>query len=106
MSPREMLGAYQDAIATPAPEGVLQRAAVRVGTLPADLEPRVPARRLASLEPPPPAGARRPALVIARRVALLAFTLAALVGTLLAFRRIGVHEIVCCAAQLEPRVGA
>jgi phosphatidylinositol alpha-mannosyltransferase len=98
----EVLDAYEDAIATPAPQGVLQRAAVRIGTLPADLEPRVPARRLASLEPPPPVGTRKPALVAIRRVALLAFALAALVGTVLAFRRIGVHEIVRALLDSSP----
>jgi phosphatidyl-myo-inositol alpha-mannosyltransferase len=98
----EVLDAYAEAVATPAPQGALQRAAVRVGVRPADLKPVVAPRRLASLEPPPPAGARRPAVALARRVALLAFALAALVGTLLAFRRIGVHEIVVALLDSSP----
>ena len=36
------MGAYADARAVPEPEGAVQRAAVRVGALPADLRPRVP----------------------------------------------------------------
>src|SRR5829696_1196715 len=90
----EVLDAYEDAIAAPVPQGVVQRAAVRIGARPADLEPHVRAHRLPSLEPPPPAGGRRPALVAARRIALLAFALLAIAGTVLAFRRIGVHEIL------------
>jgi phosphatidylinositol alpha-mannosyltransferase len=99
---REVLDAYEDAIATPAPQGAARRAAVRVGASPADLQPRVRAQRLASLEPPPPAGARKPVLAFARRLAMLAFAALALVGTVLAFRRIGVHEIVLALLDSSP----
>ena len=51
----QVLEAYEDAIAIGAPESVGQRLAVRVGALPADLQPRRPARRLPSIEPPAPA---------------------------------------------------
>ncbi|HEX5147400.1 MAG TPA: flippase-like domain-containing protein, partial [Conexibacter sp.] len=98
----EVLEAYEDAIATPAPQGALQRAAVRIGTRPADLQPIVRARRLPSLEPPPPAGARRPVVAFARRAAMLAFAALALVGTVLAFRRIGVHEIALALLDSSP----
>ena len=47
-----MIGAYEDAIATPKPVGFAQQAAVAIGTEPADLKPRVKAKRLPSLEPP------------------------------------------------------
>jgi phosphatidyl-myo-inositol alpha-mannosyltransferase len=99
---REVLDAYEDAIATPAPQGAMQRTAVRIGVQPADLRPHVRPQRLPSLEPPPPAGARKPALVLARRVAMLAFAAIALVGTVLAFRRIGVHEIVLALLDSSP----
>ncbi len=99
---REVLDAYADAIATPAPQGALERVAVRVGAKPADLEPAVRARHLPSLEPPLPAGARKPAFVFARRVAMLAFAALALVGTVLAFRRIGVHEIALALLDSSP----
>ncbi|HKG02566.1 MAG TPA: lysylphosphatidylglycerol synthase domain-containing protein [Conexibacter sp.] len=99
---REVLDAYEDAIATPAPQGAMQRAAVRIGSKPADLQPHVRPQRLPSLEPPPPAGARKPALVFARRAAMLAFAALALVGTVLAFRRIGVHEIVLALLDSSP----
>ncbi|HEX7292866.1 MAG TPA: lysylphosphatidylglycerol synthase domain-containing protein [Conexibacter sp.] len=99
---REVLDAYADAIATPAPQGAVQRTAVRIGAKPADLRPRVRAQRLPSLEPPPPAGARKPAFVFARRLAMLAFAALALAGTVLAFRRIGVHEIVVALLDSSP----
>jgi phosphatidyl-myo-inositol alpha-mannosyltransferase len=99
---REVLDAYEDAIATPRPAGIAQRAAVRIGARPADLRPQVRPRRLPSLEPPPPAGARRPAVAFARRTAMLTFALLALAGTFLAFRRIGVHEIVLALLDSSP----
>jgi len=98
----EVLGAYEDAIATPAPQGAVQRAAVRVGAKPADMQPRVRPQRLPSLEPPPPAGARRPVLALVRRAAMLAFAALAIVGTVLAFRRIGVHAIVTTLLGSSP----
>lgn len=98
----EVLEAYEDAIATPKPQGAVQRAAVRIGTLPADLQPRVRPQRLPSLEPPLPVGARRPAVALLRRVALTAFALLAVLGTVLAFRRIGVHEITHALLNSSP----
>lgn len=99
---REVLDAYEDAIATPAPQGAAQRAAVRIGVRPADLQPAVRSQRLPSLEPPPPAGARRPAFVVLRRVLLLAFAALAIAGTVLAFRRIGVHEVAVALLDSSP----
>jgi phosphatidylinositol alpha-mannosyltransferase len=99
---REVLDAYEDAIATRVPQGVVQRAAVRIGAKPADMQPRVRPQRLPSLEPPPPAGTRRPAVAFARRAAMLAFAALALVGTVLAFRRIGVHEIAVALLDSSP----
>lgn len=99
---REVLDAYEDAIATPAPRGAVQRAAVRIGAKPADMLPRVRPQRLPGLEPPPPVGARKPALVFLRRAAMAAFALLALLGTVLAFRRIGLHAIVTTLLGSSP----
>ena len=49
----EVTDAYAAAVGVPAPEDVLDRAAVRIGLRSADLGPRRPARRLPSLEPRP-----------------------------------------------------
>src|SRR5579875_3450533 len=48
----EVMEAYKDAIALPEPEGAVHALAVRAGFTPADLQPRVRARRLESLERP------------------------------------------------------
>jgi phosphatidylinositol alpha-mannosyltransferase len=64
----EVMEAYEDAIATPEPQGAARRAAVRIGARAADLKPPAPARRLPSLEPKTQAGRRAGAVAIARRV--------------------------------------
>jgi phosphatidylinositol alpha-mannosyltransferase len=93
----EVLDAYAEAreLAAP-PKGSLtvsRRAAERVGAVPADGRPRVPAQRLPSPEPPLESGRRRPALAALRRVATL---LALAVGVFLAYsalQRIGIDKI-------------
>jgi phosphatidylinositol alpha-mannosyltransferase len=90
----EVLDAYGDAIAMPAPEGARARAATRLGLAPAD-GVRVPAMRLATLEPLPEAagGAARPAARLLRRAGI---GCAALVAVLLAgfgLQRIGIQRI-------------
>jgi len=87
----QVLDAYADALALPRPEGVLKRAAVTVGALPADLEPRVPAVRLASLESEPEA--RGSAWRHGRRVAAGIASLAAVAGGYLALERVGLAPI-------------
>ncbi|MDE3132287.1 MAG: glycosyltransferase family 4 protein, partial [Acidobacteriota bacterium] len=46
----EVLESYKDAIAMPEPDGAMQTIGVRTGFVPADLQPRVRAQRLESLE--------------------------------------------------------
>ena len=98
----EVLETYEAAIAAPAPQTVPQRLAVRIGALPADLRPRVPPQRLASIEPPPPAGARRPVVALARRVLMLALALGVVVGSVLAVRRIGVDRVLHALVGSSP----
>ena len=89
----EVMDAYRDAIATPAPETAGRRLAVAVGARSADLKPRVRAGRLPSLERGPVISTRRRALAIARRIAMLVIVLG---GTALAFlglRHIGFGNI-------------
>ncbi len=88
----EVVEAYEDAIAMPAPSG--SRVSVRLGFTPAD-GVRVPAVRLPTLEPLPASagGAPRPAARLLRRAGIV---LAALLATLLAgfaLQRIGVERI-------------
>lgn len=98
----EVLDVYRDAVAVPAPRTALERTAVRIGAKPADMQPRVAPQRLASLEPPPPAGARRPAVTLLRRAVLVLFALAAIAGAVLAVRRVGLHEIVVALVDSSP----
>jgi phosphatidyl-myo-inositol alpha-mannosyltransferase len=98
----QVLEAYEDAIATPAPEGALNRAAVRIGARPADLKRRVRPRRLPSLEPLPAAGSRNPKWAIARRVALVAVSLAGAVLALLALQKIGLGHIASALINSSP----
>lgn len=98
----EVMGAYEDAIATPAPATAKERLAVRAGVQPADLRPKVKAQKLPSLEPPPVVGARRPAIVLLRRVVMALLVLAVVAGSVLAFRRIGPDRVVSALLDSSP----
>jgi len=88
----EVLEAYGDAIAMPAPEGTTQRVGARLGFVPADGH-RAPARRLATLEPVPLAGTSRPSIRLARRIGLVLVGLLIVVLAGLAVQRIGVDRV-------------
>ncbi len=96
----EVLGAYADAIAMPAPTGHLARAGVRFGVIPSD-GARRPPRRLASLERGR-APRRERALAGARRAGLVLVALAGLIGALLALRRVGVDRIIASLVTSRP----
>jgi len=87
----EVLDVYTDAVAVPAPQGAVQRAAVRIGATPADGLPRRPARRIPTLEPR--TEERRAGIAIARRAAVAAAMVAGLVLSLVALQRIGIDRI-------------
>jgi len=87
---QEVASVYAQACAVERPEGAA-RAAVRVGTRAMD-GPRAPARRLPSLEPPPP-GTARPAVKLLRRGLFAGAALAAAGGAMLALSRIGMRPI-------------
>jgi phosphatidyl-myo-inositol alpha-mannosyltransferase len=88
----EVVQAYEDAIAVPAPAGAVRRAAVQVGAIPADLLPRVPARRIASLEPDLAPRTHR-VRALARRAGLTAAALAGTVLAAMAVQRIGLERV-------------
>ena len=97
----EVMEAYEEAIATPAPEGAMARIAVRTGLRSADLKPHIPAQRLPSLEPRPVAGGN-PALALARRAALVGVSLVAAVLAWLALQKIGVGNIATALITASP----
>jgi phosphatidylinositol alpha-mannosyltransferase len=88
----EVVDCYREAIAVEQPRTRLARVAVRHGLAPADLRPRVPARRLPSLEPAPAVAHR--ALRLLSRTALIASSLAGIALALLALQRIGVARVI------------
>jgi phosphatidyl-myo-inositol alpha-mannosyltransferase len=98
----DVMGAYEDAIATPEPQGAVQRAAVRVGARSADLKPYARARRLPSLEPKTPAGKRAGAVAIARRVGLAMVSIGGAVLALLALQKIGLASIAAALLRSSP----
>ncbi|MGI8902143.1 MAG: flippase-like domain-containing protein [Solirubrobacteraceae bacterium] len=97
----EVMSAYEDAIATPAPEGVRQRVVVTVGARAADLKPHVPARRIARLEPKT-IGPRGTALALARRMALAFVSLGGLVLAWLALQKIGIQNVAHALINSSP----
>jgi phosphatidylinositol alpha-mannosyltransferase len=97
----EVMAAYEDAIATPAPQGAAQRAAVRIGARSADLKPRVAPQRLPSLEPPL-LGSARPAVVFARRAALACVSLGGLLLAVLALQKIGIGSVAKALVGSSP----
>jgi phosphatidylinositol alpha-mannosyltransferase len=97
----EVMEAYQDAVATPEPQGRATRAAVRVGLRAADLKPHVRARRMPTLEPPL-IGARTPLAALARRAALVAVSLGGIVLAILALNKIGLSNIANALINSSP----
>jgi phosphatidyl-myo-inositol alpha-mannosyltransferase len=96
----EVLDCYEQAIAVERPATRLARVAVRHGFAPADMQPRVRARRLPSLEPAPPP--RRRALRVLSRAALLFTSLAGLALAFLALQKIGVTNVAASLVASSP----
>jgi phosphatidylinositol alpha-mannosyltransferase len=99
----EVLDCYEQALAVGRPATRAGRLGVRLGLVPADLQPRIPAQRLPSLETAPvvasagglkghPSGERSKRAL--RRVALVSATLGGLALALLALVHIGVGRVV------------
>lgn len=90
---RQVIAAYEDAIALPRPESAREHARLRLGLIGADLQPVVRAARVPSIEPP---GLRlaRPWAAFARRTLALAFAALVLVGSVYAVQQIGPRSIV------------
>jgi phosphatidylinositol alpha-mannosyltransferase len=88
----EVVTAYEDAVALPQPESAGARVARAIGVAQADGLPRVPARRLPTIEPPPLAPRRRSVAVARRLGALAVFALMAWLSVV-AFQRIGLDKV-------------
>jgi phosphatidylinositol alpha-mannosyltransferase len=97
----QVMEAYRDAIAAPAPAGAVQRAAVAIGARSADSKPRVRPQRLPSLEPRP-VSRRGPAAALARRIAMLVVSLGALGLAYKALTTIGLGNIAQALLASSP----
>ncbi len=104
----EVLDCYERARAVGRPVTPLGRAAVRHGLMPADLLPRIPAQRLATLEPAPRPGSHPAATATGRgaralrRLALLLACAGGLALALLALARIGVDRVAASLLASSP----
>ncbi len=96
----EVTDVYEQAIAVGQPTTRMARIAVRHGFAPADLRPRVRARRLPSLEPAP--RVRRRAVRVLSRVALFATSLLGIALAFLALRKIGVTKVATSLVASSP----
>ncbi|HEY3830479.1 MAG TPA: lysylphosphatidylglycerol synthase domain-containing protein [Solirubrobacteraceae bacterium] len=98
----EVLEVYEQALAVGRAPTRLGRLAAHHGLMPADLLPPLPAQRLPSLEPALAVAPARRALRVARRGALAAISLGALLLALLALQRIGVGPVIASVVASSP----
>ncbi len=98
----EVLEVYEQALAVGRAPTRSARAAVRLGLVPADLLPRVRARRMPSLEPELALAAPRRALRTVRRGALALASLAGFALALDALSRIGVGRVLASLVASSP----
>jgi phosphatidylinositol alpha-mannosyltransferase len=94
----QVMHAYEDAVEIPPPSGGIRRAAARVGAMPADLQPRVPARRLPSLQTGQKPS-RHDARTRIRRAGLVLASLGVAALAVVAVRKVGVHQITSALAR-------
>jgi phosphatidylinositol alpha-mannosyltransferase len=89
----EVAEVYERALEAPAPTTRRERVSRRVGISPTEPGPRVPPRKLPSLEPSAPARGRKRAARAARRIVVGAGVVAGVGLTALALQRIGIESI-------------
>ena len=88
----EVLGAYEDAVALPRPRTVSAKLSLAAGIAQADGLPKVPAKRLTSIEPPPLKPRRRVVTVGRKLITLAVIALMAWLAVL-AVERIGLDKV-------------
>ncbi len=99
----EVLGCYAEAIAAPVPDSAFEHFAMLAGAIPADLQPPVRAKRLASLEVEPAGVApRRRWVAPLRRVGVLMASLAVIFLVYEALKKIGITNITTSLINSSP----
>ncbi len=90
---KEIESVYEEALGVPEPDGRVARAAQRLGAVPTEPGPRVPPKRLPSLEPKDPAPRGRRVAHVARQVLITAGAVGGAGLAALALQRIGIESI-------------
>lgn len=98
----QVLEAYDEAIAIPAPQGAKQRFAVRTGLTSADLQGRVPAKHLPSLEPAPETTPRKRIVKRIRRVGVAVLAVGGVALAYEALQKIGIQSIANALTNSSP----
>jgi phosphatidylinositol alpha-mannosyltransferase len=98
----EVLATYEDAVRIGSPATRIGRLAVRRGLAPADLLPRIPAQRLASLQPATPVAGAQRRLRTLRRAGLVSSTVAGSVLAALALQRVGIAHVAASLVASKP----
>lgn len=93
---------YERSLEAPKPRTVSQRSAVKLGLRPADLSPRRPARRLASLEPADDRSRLSRVGSVVRRAALALSAIAGVLLALLALKRVGADDVASMLVRSSP----
>jgi phosphatidyl-myo-inositol alpha-mannosyltransferase len=88
----DVVSAYEEAVALPRPETARARIGAAAGLAPADGRPKVPARRLPTIEPPP-LRPRRRGLALARRLGAAAILALMAWLSVVALERIGLDRV-------------
>ncbi|HEY7890624.1 MAG TPA: lysylphosphatidylglycerol synthase domain-containing protein [Solirubrobacteraceae bacterium] len=98
----EVLEVYERSLVVKVPRTRLRATAVRYGLAPADLLPRVPPRRLETLQRAAARPARRVSPRLGGRVVLIAASLAALALAAFVFQRVGVAPVIASLVASSP----
>jgi phosphatidyl-myo-inositol alpha-mannosyltransferase len=98
----EVTDVYERAIAAAAPQSRTQSLALRLGLASAEMQPRIPPRRLPSLEPAPRRSRAGRAIRVGARLALTTVALAAVALALLALERVGVAKVIASIVSSQP----
>ncbi len=89
----QVVGAYEDAVRMPSPEGRMAQAGARLGLLGAEPGPSPRPSRIPSIEPETPGAGRRTAVRVARRAAVVTAAVGGAGLAALALRQLGVESI-------------
>ncbi len=98
----EVMDTYEQALSVEQPTSKLAVVALRHGFASADREPRIRAKRLASLQPAPARSAGRRALRVGVRLGFVGMSLAALALATVALMRIGVARVLTSLVASSP----